>query len=370
MKRYDIIIKISKLWSMCEYWTLNRAFLKSDPNISRESLNDTYGLTSDDKEYFFIDYMRMVCNQLVLSGIFRLLVKENKTAWESKRIKIDEANDNIHFYVVAKSFSGEEFKAVLYKYIQFKILWWWYKLKNMDELLQRIEILLASFEDELLGIVADSTSNGSSVGTLIYHDGFINRYKASTSGTIDYGEVITIGEDESDTPIPPQDANAIIFEDNNIYYFGKDLPQSVMVDLSNIEGLDVAIHIRENIISSYMLQYQLKLYKNPTGEDYNENNSILVSNLTIPQDDNNIWQQVDIRLLEQNGQLPTIVKAHLEGGISGLQYGDKVYYTFKYKRQERANKNTYTALIKSTLCELLQPLPTQIFEATLDTLFE
>lgn len=381
MKKYDIIIKISKLWNMCEYWTLNRAFLKTNPNVSREYLNDTYGLTSDDKEYFFIDYMRMVCNQLVLSGIFRLLIKNNQTAWEGKNIKIDEANDSIHFYITAKDyFAGAEFNAVLYKYIQFKILWWWYKLKNMDEILQRIEMLLTTFEDELLGVVADSTSNGSSVGTLIYHDGFVNRYdRTSISGdTTDYGEAITIGEDESDTPSDPstptepsEDPNDIIFEDSNKYYFGKDLPQSIMVDIANINGeLDNEVHLVDNIASS-KLQYQMKLYKNPEGEPPLARNGTLVFNFALQDDGTEVWQEIDILALQQSNILPVVVRTHIQGAYdSMLQYGDKVYFEFTYKNQERRNGNNYCTIKQSTLCELLQPLPTQLFETTFDALFE
>ncbi|MDO5759960.1 MAG: hypothetical protein Q4Q06_02920 [Bacteroidota bacterium] len=370
MTKYDIIIKISKLWDMCQYWTHNRALLKNNPNLSRESLNDTYALTQDDKEFFFMDYMRFVCNKVVLSPFFRLLIKDNQTAWEGKNLKIDTTNDNIHFYIVAKDdFAGEEFNIVLYKYIQFRILWWWYKLKNLDEILQYLSFLLSSLEEELSSVNADSTS--SSVGKLIYHDGFVNRYNTSSSTPTSYGEPIIIGNENTtiDDPDTPDTPLVPTFQDRNTYFFAIDLPESKEIDVSNIqsEDLHISIHLAGQMLSP-TLKYKLYLYKNPVVVNGSYSNGTLIYNHnqstsgSVVTDEE--YHEVSLSSLPS---LPAVLDLTLLSNLS-LQYGDKVYYEFLYLTSQ-SSTSTSKAGIYSTLMEILPPT-TQIFENTFALEFE
>lgn len=175
MKRYEQIIDLEKLWDNCQYWTLNRAFAQGNPNRSREDLNDTYGLTADDKKFFFDDYVEYVASEFVTSGLFRLLRDHNEEAFDHEDFLID--NGYLHiFFVAGNKFPDKHFNTILYKYFQFRILWWWYKLKNLDAELQKINYYLSIEADKIASVVSDYvTDKSSSVGWLAYNDGFITQ---------------------------------------------------------------------------------------------------------------------------------------------------------------------------------------------------
>ncbi len=345
MTKYEIIIRIEKLWEMCQYWTLNRAFLIGNPNVSRESLNDTYGLTEDDKDYFFLDYMDFVSNQLVISNVWQLLRRNNKAAWSGKNIEIDKEKGKVHFYITAQEgWTGFEFQSVLYKYLQFKILWWWYKLKNKDEVLQRIEIFLATVEEQLLNSIADSTNGGYATGKIIYHDGFVNRTVEEVAINANYTIVIDDGSDP-EPPEPPQP----IFQDVNKYKFSLDLPSRTK-DLSKIMA-EVSV-IDYTSESSQLCKCLWKIYQVKTsGED-----SLLYNETTFK----------DVKLNEQEpqGQIDFLLSAQGEKipALANLINGDKIYIKF-FWITEHSGESIFTDSITSTTTEVQIPKP-RLFSST------
>lgn len=373
MTKYEIVINIDKLWDMCSYWTLNRAFQKQDPNLSRQNLNDTYGLTSDDKDFFFSDYMQTVCNKLVLSPLFKLLIKYNRTAF-GRNISFDYTLNKVSFFIVASDeMPAEEFNSVLYKYLQFKILWYWYKLKNREELLPRIEFLLASFEDSLTSIIADNSSDtDASVGRLTYNDGFVINppYHRQTTGNIpsrdDATTVIGDSQDPTSQPNVPDVPNppvVPVFTDNNTYFFGVNLPLSLALDPSNIQHgeLYTEIHLQGSL-NSDKLRYKMRLLKNPA---HIIGNNLYDGGLLISDFTDNSYLELDLSAL--SNFLPYIHSRNPHGNLSPyLHIGDKIYYEFEYLTRD-GDTGTSSVVIASNLCEIL---PVQIFENIFASEFE
>lgn len=330
MTKYEIIIRIEKLWGMCQYWTLNRAFLVGNPNVSRENLNDTYGLTEDDKEFFFLDYMDFVSNQLVLSNLWQILKRYNKKAWSGKNIKIEKENDKIYFYITAKDdWSGFEFQSVLYKYLQFKILWWWYKLKNKDEVLPRIELAFAGIENELLNAIINSTGDDSSAGKILYHDGFVNRKIEDPAIDTNYTIVIDDGADP-EPPQPPQP----IFQDDNNYQFSLDLPP-IIDDLSTIKA-EVSV-IDYTSESSQLCKCLWKIYQvKTTGEVSLLYNETIFKDVKLNEQEPQ--GQIDFLLSEQGDKIPA---------SANLDNGDKIFIKFFWIKEHNGESvNTKSIISK------------------------
>ena len=343
MKKYELIIEIERLWGMCQYWTLNRAFLTDNPNVTREALNDTYGLTTDDKEFFFYDYLDFVCKKMVLETRWQLLIRSNTKYGNNQNILIDRTAGKIYLYIVAKNdFAHEEFLSVITKYIQFKILWWWYKLKNKDDVLPRLEALLSLINDDVLNNIADATSDTSH--KLVYHDGFVNRYE-------DYKEQNSDDEGGDDEGGDDKEEEIIKHEDNNAYFYGINLPMNVHIDSANtLDGkLDVEIHLAGEMVSE-KLKYRLCLWKNPQivhTDDGVKGDAELV--LSDPADEGQ-WNEIDIAALQSSGVLPVVLPVHILS-LNNVVDGDKVYYEFEYLKKE-SNKVTDVFDIQSQLTTL------------------
>lgn len=253
MKRYEQIIDLEKLWDNCQYWTLNRAFAQGNPNRSREDLNDTYGLTTDDKKFFFDDYVEFVASEFVASGLFRILRQHNDTAWNGQDLSTD--NNALHlFFVAGDKFPCKLFNVILYKYFQFRILWWWYKLKNLDAELQKIDYFLGIEADKIASIVADYTtdSNGST-GWLAYNDGFVDNYPQSS---VDFSTLDSVSTGEVQTPTPP---TVRPLEYNHITL--QDVPAHITLNTATL-SISLTARVIEEVIVESLASFKVELFCN------------------------------------------------------------------------------------------------------------
>lgn len=175
MKKIGVGIVISKVWNKLEYWTNNRALLKENPNKSRETLNETYGMSEDDKEYFFNDYLKTSANEIYSSKIFSAIRRWNKQSFNVDFV-CDYKDDVILFYfVVGKYFPVKTIQELLSRYVEQKVLWYWYYMKNLMDECAIIDIEIAKVEQEIKNIVSKDweLDKDDSVRTICYNNGFV-----------------------------------------------------------------------------------------------------------------------------------------------------------------------------------------------------
>ena len=80
MKTIGIALSPENIFNKCSYWTLNRVLLSEDANHSK-IINDAYGMTTDDKEYFFKDEYKKACAEL---SILTIPLRKNLRLTHSK----------------------------------------------------------------------------------------------------------------------------------------------------------------------------------------------------------------------------------------------------------------------------------------------
>ena len=82
MKTIGIALSPENIFNKCSYWTLNRVLLSEDANHSK-IINDAYGMTTDDKEYFFKDEYKKACAELsiLIRKNLRLTERGDITKW-------------------------------------------------------------------------------------------------------------------------------------------------------------------------------------------------------------------------------------------------------------------------------------------------
>jgi hypothetical protein len=196
MKLIGIYIYLSKIFDKCSYWTNNRALLVNDPNNSYK-VNDTYGMTEDDREYFFKEYVETVCSEtsLLLSALRKKLLINGTKANNTNSYCYSYDNDRAIYYIyVNDNFPEDEIKVLLNKFIQWRVLYYWYWLKGLQ---QEVSILLQQAEDtksSVKNIIGDYSSENANV-ELPYNDGFVVN---PTQTKIDFSTItpIVIGADE------------------------------------------------------------------------------------------------------------------------------------------------------------------------------
>ena len=199
----QVEIKISKIFDKCKYWTNNRAFLGMDnPNISH-TVNYTYGMTDDDEEFFFREYVKTAVYTTadIFSGIRRRVDNSGGNS-----VRFDYNNDKAIFNViVSDSFEQDRFKDLVARYIQFCVLKDWYYLKNIYQEVETITNELYKTEQEIIDVVVNGGSDKNSV-VISYNDGFVCKPCKS-------GQVFDLSTIESKVTSDFQHATAIIAND-------------------------------------------------------------------------------------------------------------------------------------------------------------
>jgi hypothetical protein len=174
MNVIGLYISLKKIFDACSYWTNNRALLPNNPNYSYE-VNDTYGMTEDDRQFFFKDYIQTVCAEtsVKLSAIRKKLLINGVRATSSNSYVYSYPNGKAIFYVLVNSnFPSDEISTLLYKYIQWKVLYYWYWMKNLQQEMSLIVAELEEVEKSIKNTIA-TYNNDKGEDSIPYNDGFI-----------------------------------------------------------------------------------------------------------------------------------------------------------------------------------------------------
>lgn len=181
MRLIGIVISPNKIFKECKRWSKNRAFLKDNPNISRESLNPTYAMTDDD-DVFFEKYFQSSVMDFLTNREFSTL--QNKyTKVITNPIEYDYNQKKCALLLVVESrFPKESLCVLINDYVQWSVLYYWYWEKNLIEEMQLCKNQMQWLQEKIKDIVINSYADDddkdgdkefSKIGIIPYNDGFV-----------------------------------------------------------------------------------------------------------------------------------------------------------------------------------------------------
>lgn len=268
MKKISVVISIDKVWDACRQWTSNRAFLQDNPNVSRQTLNYTYAITEDEKEQFFRDYLELSVSELVVGEYLRRIQKYNSTAFYGEDSDFDFDNNKITLnFCVGERFPAKEFGNFVCKWLQWKVLYYWYWEKCLNEEFAKLVYAEIKRTESLIkAVVNKDYSNGNGTSDRIpYNDGFVinppmKKDAADVPKATDDAEKIKIGTITSEPTI----------ETKEVWSFIEDLPKEIFV--SN-EGDEYALVV--SFTRSYATSYKDYSYINVVLHEGKQTKSVL-----------------------------------------------------------------------------------------------
>lgn len=218
MKKITINITLSKVFESCQQWSQNRAWLKDNPNKSRDLTNFTYAISEDD-EIFFEEYIETVVAEVSIDNLLRLFRRYTSKCF-AEDYEFDYNNDFAKFnYVVSNRFSAKALHILLFQYIKYKVLYYWYWEKNMYEELQFVEIELEKLSEKIKNTsINEAKTNdtdkdgkgGEPMDIVPYNDGFtINPPKRHRELPALYDESEVVGDIKEVTSIAVADNQSI-----------------------------------------------------------------------------------------------------------------------------------------------------------------
>ena len=176
MKIIGVGVKPSKIFDMCSYYSLKRVFLPEDPN-NTHIVNETYAMTKDDKEYFFVDEYKKACAELsILTLPFRrnLILTDNTGILPTGFRNSFSTDETVFYYNVADKFPLDIFTPFMIEFLKMTILKNWYDLKNKYQEVEAIEYKLVGIRKKIKTVVY-SYSQDEEI-TIKYNNGFTNTF--------------------------------------------------------------------------------------------------------------------------------------------------------------------------------------------------
>lgn len=172
MKTIGIALSPENIFNKCSYWTLNRVLLSEDANHSK-IINDAYGMTTDDKEYFFNEQYENACSELSVATLNlrkKLILTDDTGVLPTGFANSFLIDRTTFYYKVADAFPIDIFMPLMVKYIKLTILGEWYKLKKVYDEVQSIDLDLGTVKKKIRNIANTYCKDGDVV--LPYNNGF------------------------------------------------------------------------------------------------------------------------------------------------------------------------------------------------------
>jgi len=172
MKTIGIALSPENIFNKCSYWTLNRVLLPEDANHSK-IINDAYGMTTDDKEYFFKEEYEKACAEL---SILTIPLRKNLTLTTKEGILPNgfrhsfNTDETFFYYYIANKAPLDIFIPLITEFLKLTILKNWYELKNIHQEVSIIEQKLVDVRKRIKIIV--STYKQDEDIKLPYNNGF------------------------------------------------------------------------------------------------------------------------------------------------------------------------------------------------------
>lgn len=172
MKTIGIALSPENIFNKCSYWTLNRVLLSEDANHSK-IINDAYGMTTDDKEYFFKDEYKKACAEL---SILTIPLRKNLRLTDRTGILPNgfrhsfNTDETIFYFYIANKVPLDIFIPLITEFLKLTILKNWYELKNIHQEVSIIEQKLIDVRKRIKIIV--STYKQDEEIKLPYNNGF------------------------------------------------------------------------------------------------------------------------------------------------------------------------------------------------------
>ena len=172
MKTIGIALSPENIFNKCSYWTLNRVLLSEDANHSK-IINDAYGMTTDDKEYFFKDEYKKACAEL---SILTIPLRKNLRLTDRAGILPNgfrhsfNTDETFFYFYIANKVPLDVFIPLIIEFLKLTILKNWYELKNIHQEVSIIEQKLIDVRKRIKIIV--STYKQDEEIKLPYKNGF------------------------------------------------------------------------------------------------------------------------------------------------------------------------------------------------------
>lgn len=178
MKTIGIVFSPNKIFDACSYYSLNRVLIPSNPNYAHE-VNDTYGITADDREFFFDEAFKRACADLatITTPLRKGIVFTDINGVLPCGFTLSFLASEATFYCrVTDKFPLYIFFPQASQFLRDCILVEWYKMKNQ---LQEVEVLTLEIEELKLKIKSAIDSFGKEKrASLRYNNGFTNSYSS------------------------------------------------------------------------------------------------------------------------------------------------------------------------------------------------